>query len=83
MLTCAALCVTWYTTGGGNGNPSAGAWWVRVRPSYFRPVAGLIAVFGLTVGAGLSDVTEIDCFTGGIGSGNVHGVVGGLTVLQL
>ena len=39
-------------------------------------MAGLIAVFGHTVGAGLKDAT--DCLTGIIGSCSTNGVVGGL-----
>ncbi len=46
------------------------AWWLRVR-------ASPAAVFGATVGAGLSDGT--DWAMGGMGSGSTNGVVGGLT----
>ena len=74
--------MTWYTSIAGNGSQGfvpMGDWCGRVRPSYALPVAGLIALFGASVGAGpVNPESVVACFTGGIGMSMVQGVVGGL-----
>src|SRR5205823_10880106 len=47
------------------------------RPSKGRPVAGLMALFGHSCGAGLSSVTARCGRRGGMRKGSMEGVVGG------
>ena len=48
------------------------------RPSKGRPVAGLMALFGHSCGAGVRSVTGRDGRMGGMRKGSMKGVVGGL-----
>src|SRR3989442_15618036 len=48
------------------------------RPSKGRPVAGLMALFGHSCGAGVGSLSARDGRVGGMGNGSLKGVVAGL-----